>query len=343
MDSTTDTGLSAAELAYFQSGGEVTDGLAADVPASPDPAPEPAAEEPAPAPEAAAPETKDPAVDDGDDDEVDAPDTGEPQRRPGTVVSRRKYERLAIKSRQMEADLAKAREMQARFDERLRIAAEAMQQPPQKPAEPPSLEEDPAGYVKWLGERVQEIDGRSVEAVRSAQSLQADQQLRTIYTSDAQRFAAQQPDFWDAYSHLIGARGQQLELLGHSDPRQRSAMLEAEEKGLVARALQAGMSPAEYVYKFAQAYGYRPRAPEPPPAMAQQPAPPAERPAPKAPSVTDELSKIQKAQAAHKSLSSTGGSPGGQMTLAELVDMPEDQFKAWARKNPALLKEMMGG
>lgn len=112
-----------------------------------------------------------------------------------------------------------------------------------------------------------------------------------------------------------------------------------EERGLVQQALQNRMSPAELIYGMAQDWGYQKAAPVvvPPVVPAQAGA------AAGAPSVTAEIERIQKGQAASKSLSGAGGASAGAMTVEQLANMSEDEFAVYARKNPAVVKELMGG
>lgn len=74
----------------------------------------------------------------------------------------------------------------------------------------------------------------------------------SVYQQDAIRVLQEEPDFKDAYFHLVEARHKELEALGIADKAQRNAMIAQEEKGLVAQALKAKKSPAQIIYQLAQ-------------------------------------------------------------------------------------------
>jgi hypothetical protein len=251
-----------------------------------------------------------------------------------------------IKSAREEAQ--KEREMRTRIDERLKlfnevIAPAASEKPAKK--EKPDPEQDIFGYVKWLeenhAEQIAELKGQVGQTAQTVQETNEDVQLRNAYQGDAVKFAQTSPDFAAAYQHVNKIRDAMLESIGYSDPEERNRIRLNEEKSLVTQALRSGKSPAATIYGVAKSLGYVKAAPVADPVIPAA-VPGAAAPA-AAPSVTDEIERIQKAQNASRSLSSGGGSAVGAMTVETLANMSEADFEAYARKNPAVVKELMGG
>lgn len=374
-------GFTAAERAYFASGGANTEGLlsnepdddvAAPEPApSPSPAPAPAAAEPAPAP---APAAKEPEAPEDLDTiaRVNRSKTGRVIPEENFRVVSSKYKERGAKIKELEQQLAeretklkawdgeraeteKLRERVARMDERLKLFSEALQPQEQQPAAPkpkPNKEEDIFAYSDWLENRVEqlagaleEVKGQVGQVGQTVQERDDDAALSDAYRSDAVAFARDNQDFGQAYVHLNRVRDAMLESIGYADPKERAQIRQNEEKALVARALQAGKRPAEVIYGVAKSLGYTKAAPavDPAPAPAAAPASAAPAPAPAAPSVTEEIERIQRGQVASRSLSSGGGAPAPAMTVEQLANMPEAEFEQYARKNPLVVKALMGG
>lgn len=359
-------GFTPAEQAYFASQGQETEGLLDNDAGSPAPdagAPDPAID--APAADAGAAKVIDPAADPFDDLEQSAKPTRDKTGRviPEAnfrVVSEKykltKSERDDLKKRleAVEADAkaareetAKEREMRTRIDERLKLFNEVIApQADAKPEKPvrPNPEEDIFGYVKWLEEthasELADLKGQIGQTTQTIQDTTSETNLRSTYQASAQRFAQSNPDFVEAYNHTNRVRDAMLESIGYKNPKQRAQIRMDEERALVAQALQVGNDPASIIYGVAKSLGYVKAAP----VAAADPAitiPAAATPA--APSVTEEIDRIAKAQAGSKSLSSGGGASVGPMTVETLANMTEQEFEAYARKNPNVVKELMGG
>jgi enamine deaminase RidA (YjgF/YER057c/UK114 family) len=358
-------GFTPAEQAYFASQGQVTDGLADDASSGSDATiPDPAVDTPKPDAGAAVVDkaiTPDPDADPFDELEKSAKPTRDKAGRVIPEASynvvrdkykstkaeladfKKKFEEFDTERKADRAELARERELRTRIDERLKlfnevIAPQADAQP-QKPVRP-NPEEDIFGYVKWLEDthasELAELKGQIGQTSQTIHDTTEETNLRTNYQADAQRFARDAPDFVDAYNHVNRVRDAMLESIGYADPNQRAAIRMNEEKELVATALKAGKSPAATIYGVAKSLGYVKAAPV-------VPAAPAAPAAAAGPSVTEEIDRIAKAQAASKSLSSGGGASVGPMTVEQLANMTEGEFEAYARKNPNVVKELMGG
>ena len=120
-----------------------------------------------------------------------------------------------------------------------------------------------------------------------------------------------------------------MKAIGYDTPESLHQALVADEFAIAEMAFARGKSPAEMIYALANQRGYK---------KADAAA------VPDAGAAAEKLATIERGQAAHKSLSNTGGSSGDQdMTAQALIDMPADEFAAWCEKNPAKAKRLFGG
>lgn len=369
------SGLTAAEQAYFDSRGAKTDGLVPDAGATAaeteaKPESKPAAEAPA-KPDAAAKPDKPAAATASDPDEEPLGEDGRPKN-PGRYVRHGAFHEERERRKTVERELQAEREARtkeqierAKVAERLDLLNAALAPQPkaeEKPAPPPDPEQDIFGYAKWQGERLAalerqlgEVNGQVGKVKEQGAAEWQEARLRQSYVNDAQRFASATPDFGTAYVHLLQTRDQELAHIGHADPKKRAEMIAAEEREIVAAALQAGVSPSERIYGLAKLRGYAPAAAS---AQANGGAAPAAgngngaaanggaapaASAAAAPSVSDEIARIKAGADASKSLSQAGGSPGG-LTLEALASMSQDEFDGWmAKASKAQIRAVMGG
>lgn len=332
-----DDELTDAEKAYLESGGENADGLLTEQGAAGGEAAKPAEAEPVAEPAAQAEATA--AAIEADDDEA--------PKDPKATVPYGKYSRERKKARAeldaLKKQLAERDEKWARGDERLRLLSEALQAQPQQeqPAEPEDPEPDPnediIGWANW-SRRERERQAKTIDDLRGGvqqsqsamQATAAEQQIRETYQADAMAFAKEKPDFVQAYIHMISTRANMLVAQGYPEPQVRQ-ILRNEEKDLVQQALQAGKRPAAHIYEMAKFFGY---APTPAAAAAAQNGAAAPQngaqngaaPA-RTPSVVEEIERIQRGQAAGKSLSGTGGA-AQELTVEALANMNDREFEA---------------
>lgn len=237
-----------------------------------------------------------------------------------------------------EGELNALREKFARGDERLRMLTEAVQRGPlpgagqPQPAavdEVPDPEKDIFGYVKHLEAKLAEVAG-GVKQSAEAQAAEREHEVQvSSYRADAQRFAAGEPQFAPAYQHLIQSRAEELRLAGFAEDQIMPAVA-ADEMAIVQACKRSGKSPAETIFAMAKARGFQAKAPEP---VVQ--TPPAETEA-------ERVARLSKGAAAAKSLSAAGGAPAGEVTLEVLANMSEDEFAAFATKNPRRVEQLMG-
>jgi hypothetical protein len=212
-----------------------------------------------------------------------------------------------------ENELRELRERNARLDERLTIFRQAVEQPAEsdKPKLKPDRETDPFGYMAWLEERVESFAPKLEQVTTQFQERDAAAALQNSYVADARSFSAAQSDFPSAYRWLMANRDAELAAAGYADPQERRRIITADERDIVARALQGKQQnpnapgPAQIVYGLAKARGY------------QMPA------------------------AANGAAAQRGGAAVSQdAVLSKLVAMGDDEYLAWRRSlNPAQRKQ----
>lgn len=350
-------GLSEGEADFMVSGGTKPEGLtppaADDAAASPAPAKTSVevreAGETPPANAGAAPPAAPPE-----------PDEDEPPQNTPVPYQRfkREKDRLAKRATDLAAELATERtargtaeqsanaerERMARLGERLAnlaIEPPAAATPPAAPTPPPDPEADPIGYIKHLGEQFTALAGKTEKVETTVHERDAATALESTYVADARQFVARQPDFGQAYTWLMRNRDAELAAAGYTDPAERNRIILADERDIVARAVQArqrdpnAAGPTQILYGLAKARGYTVGAPAAPAHPANGLEAPAANGAPAAPSaqtVTQQVEAIQRGQAASRSLSSGGGAPApAALDLSKLADMNDNEYLEFKR------------
>lgn len=214
---TADSGtLSAAETAYFESGGQT------------------------------------PVDDAAPKQEAEVKTEPQPEQEPPKVV---RLEALhEERARRKEAD-RKARELElenVRFRERFNLLQE-LQQP--KPVAPPDPEQDFIGAVRHQGETIQQLNKRLEERDAADKEANNRAGLVRQYASAVGEFEQSTPDFKPAYSHLLQSRAKELQLLGYT-PTEVQDAIQAEELQIAQFSLQRGRNPGEVIYELAKERGY---------------------------------------------------------------------------------------
>jgi hypothetical protein len=233
------------------------------------------------------------------------------------------------RARELESKVTKAEERLATINDLMEKASRGDpyydQQAPIDPNADIDPERDIFGAVLQLRER-------NAALIRQQEQRQAADQ----YRADILSFKAKTPDFLDAHQHLVKSRDAELEAMGMTDPAQRQAHLQQEQRGLILSALQSGKSPSALMYQLAQGRGYRGSG-----ARGQQTLSP-----PSSPSV-QQIQNLQSNVQANASLSGAGGSPGGEMTMERLVNMSDEDFAEIVGKMGGLqshkIKQAFGG
>lgn len=229
-----------------------------------------------------------------------------------------------------EAENARLREERARFDERLKVIQELNKPKPEEPDLGPDPESDPVGAIKWMREQQARLSEQGRRGAAQQEEAQREQAMRAhlvdAYRADANQFRQQNPDFGDAYQHLLTTRQAELAAIGYT-PAEINEAIHADELAIAHRALSNGRSAAEVVYNLAKQRGYAKKAAADPNEDASK-----------------RIEKIAEGQERGKSLAQAGGTAAGtEMTAERLLKMSNAEFEDWTSKHPAQAKRLMGG
>jgi len=180
----------------------------------------------------------------------------------------------------------------------------------------PDINQDPAGYILALEQRLVDFQN---ERAQEHQFRQIDNALE----QDEQLFAQSVPDYDDASTYFVNSRAQ--ELLQFYPPDQAKNIMTEEARQIANQAWQRGMSAGQVIYQLATARGYRPN-------MNQQPAPlPVPQPNGGGVQPQAAVRAVRAGQQASRSLSGSGGvSLSTQELNAEaLLAMSDDEFEQY--------------
>jgi hypothetical protein len=207
------------------------------------------------------------------------------------------------------AALHQERQKRQEQDRKLSLLAERLEkiQEASVPKEPEiDVTENPVEYFQQENAKMKAELDRINQANQQTFAHQQQQaqvnQFKQAYASKAQEFSQQQPDFGDAYRHLVESRMSELQAVGYTS--QEAAMIaQNDEAAFVSKAFQDGVNPAERVYQFAIARGYKQSKPE------------------------VDLETVEKG-VKQKSVSSMKGAPTQNLTLESLAEMSDADFEA---------------
>lgn len=257
--------------------------------------------------------------------EVDATQPEKPKRT--SMVPQQALHQERERRKAIEAENQRFREERAALNERLAMIREMNQPKADEPAAMPDIDQDPFGAIRWLQARVehQEQERQQFDQERQQQTQQATQwqQFANAYNSQAKEYAAENPDFDEAYAFLQENRWKELKLAGFTD-QQAAEIKRKDEADIAWQAMQRGENPAKVMHQLAKHRGWQPKQ-----------APTAE---------VDKIKTAARGVQTNRSLSAAGGSSGSvEMTAESLAKMSREDFAAWSTKNPKKLKALMGG
>jgi hypothetical protein len=261
---------------FFKSGGEL--------PASLRPAPE------APAPQAAPVAPVQPVA----ETPVAQPTTiAEP---PPAPTANPYLERLLAEREAQITSITKQMEaLQTRLDKAVEIPA-------------PDPQTDPLGHMTHTLSKLQAqldaMQNSQKETHEQTQQQTQQQQFAQLVNNQVQTFKAANPDYEDAYQHLIKTRTQDFRDLGMTEQQIRTAIGQ-EEMTITQNAFAQGKNPAEIVYNFAKRYGYQPK-------VAAKPE--------------NKLETIQKGMEASQSLQRGTPPEAGEITTDNIMEASEATF-----------------
>jgi len=204
-----------------------------------------------------------------------------------------------LKRQALERETTELRNWQRQMLERFNAAEEAKRQA--ELPQPPSMDDDPVGYLAHETKTTRELLERE-RVERQQRDEQA--QWQAYVQHDRQAFVAQTPDFDTAIQFLAESRQRQYEALGYS-PHEVQQALNNDALGIATTARERRQSPSVILYNLARAAGYTP--PE---------------------DTASKLATIAKGQETTRTAGA--GKAKAQLTPADLLNMsPEDFDKHW--------------
>lgn len=154
----------------------------------------------------------------------------------------------------------------------MRKELEALKNPPKAPPPEPDHATDPKGYVDHkLNTALEQLKSQHGDAQKQieqvaqtaqmsreqAETIAFSQHLQTAETA----FVQQNPDYYEALSHVRNIRAQQLKLMAPEiTDEQITQQIGQEELNLAKQLARAGRNPISTVYQLAAAYGYQKKA-----------------------------------------------------------------------------------
>jgi len=242
----------------------------------------------------------------------DHPEGEGPRGKPDQDVAIRRYAQERDEARKA-AEEAKAAHLalQKRLDDMSAIAG----------GKDPNEQEAP-DPLKPLVEKVEAIDKRLQTADEQRQAEVFEAQVRQFADMDEQRFRQQQPDFPNAVQHYIQSRINELQAFG-IEGAQAEQILVAEAQQLLRESALNNRSPAESIYRMAQARGYNGSNVVPMP----------------------QTQNRQTGTPGGRSFGNGAGAAPGAVTAQQLAAMSEEDYNTF-RQTPegrAAIKRAMGG
>lgn len=208
---------------------------------------------------------------------------------------------------------------------------QAQQQPGQPPAQIPDFNVDPIGSLQGqLAQAmsvINELKGHTQQQTE-AQKKQAEyNQFVDAYRSSVNAYTREAPDFGEAYKWLEQDATKEIEARYPGiSPQDVQAILQGEEERIVAHAFRSGKNPAEIVYNYAKARGWK-------------------KPAP-----TQEENKLERLKQGQKAAASLGATKGAgkqngvdNMTLEAYAELMESDPAKAEQMWPSLAKRGLFG
>lgn len=234
------------------------------------------------------------------------PETPEDETKPEKLVrlealheERGKRKELA---KQLEIEKRERAAFEARMNERISQLYQSAQPQPQLP--------DPNDPLAVHQHQIQE-QGRVLQQLAHAKQqddYQRQEQERVSglvnwAKAQAGEYAAETPDFGEAYKHMRTHRFSELQAMGLS-PQEIHQTLVRDELWVYDHAHQTGQNPGEVIYKMAKNTGYKPKGTAP----------------------EEKMENLQKGVKASTSLS--GGVPAATPTPEQIANMSDEDFAA---------------
>lgn len=334
MDEKDESGLSAAETAYFESGGEtplVTEQGTQDQ-----------GNEQGQESLQAEAEGVEGSDAEGQERDDKGRFTGKNAMVPHSVFHAEREEHKRTK-----AEIAELREFKARMEERWRLidtAAQAQQQQQPVDDDPePDRNQDIFAHNEWLARQLKKTNERVAQDQKARQEAEEAKQIeagiRNEWFSSAATEKAENPEFAEAVTWLHNRRATELKTLGKVNPALANLrsdqgvinQINNELREIIISAKRSGQSPAKMVYMLAKELGFQP---------AQQ-----QQQASQGVKMPGSLANIQKAQEASRTIGAASGAVSGDdLSLEQIMAMSPTEFQNWHAdpKNARRFDNLMG-
>ena len=251
-----------------------------------------------------------------------------------------------LRRQQLEQTLTAERKARETLEQRTNMLLERMnqsQQPqqPDQPAAPAPLPDPQINPVEHIMARLQRGEGTiqqqqemigaltQVLQARQQQDQQAQeaQRIQQEAIATEQEFAARTPDYVEAVGFLHDLRNRQLRAAGWENPAERQQIISQEAFGIMTRARQMGLNPAEIVYNLAKESGHGRSSPPPPPPPPNGVQPPAINGEITPPTPQQRLARVAQGQQQNQAtLGNVRGTAPPPLTVDRLLEMNNDEF-----------------
>jgi hypothetical protein len=219
--------------------------------------------------------------------------------------------------KQLQQKVADMEDKQTRFNQRI-ASAFSDEQTVQKA---PVFEENPAEYLR---DKVEKTEKSTEELSNFFKQQQTMTVLAGYGQSKINEFKQSTPDYDAAYAFARKDRVEEILELEGCTEAEAQFRANREEVALLASCKEKGKNPAEAIYKYAKRRGYKPAEGE------------------ETSEAEQTIDRIQKGQAASKSLSSSAGKPTAGLTMEKILAMDDEEFADFKAKNPRKIRELMG-
>ena len=222
--------------------------------------------------------------------------------------------------------------------QRQSIAQQRMQQQREARAKPDE-DEDPLGHANWRIQQVEkqlnglgQMAAQGVDMHRSLAERNHQDHIISQSQSLQTEFVSKNPDYWDAYNHLIESRRSELASMGYQGQAVEQ-VLDNEKSMIVQNSMTQDangkfsgwkQNPAEVVYNLARQRGFA--------GQARGVSP-------------QSTARVNRIAAGVRSSAGSGtgrGVSSSPQNLESLADMTDAEFDAFRRRNPGMLEAMLG-
>lgn len=162
---------------------------------------------------------------------------------------------------EFEAERRRAAELQSQLEAYNRIIDQASSQKEMGASKQEEEAIDPLDVetYQYFENRIKDLESRLVNQSENLTRQQEEARIAQTVNYHEKEFANKNPDFQDAFKHLMEAeKANHTYLVG--DESQAAQMVAEKVKGILINAVKNGRNSAEIIYNMAKNYGYAPKA-----------------------------------------------------------------------------------